>query len=42
MAATEVPISVDAERCFGADPAGVAEFAEQLVATRVAGFSIED
>lgn len=42
VAATEVPVSIDAERCFGDDPAGVAEFARRLVQTGVAGFSIED
>ena len=39
---TIVPISVDAERCFAADPAGVAETVDLLAAAGAAGCSIED
>ncbi|CAN5182256.1 isocitrate lyase/phosphoenolpyruvate mutase family protein [soil metagenome] len=38
----EVPINVDAERCFADDPAGVAETARLLADAGAAGFSIED
>jgi 2-methylisocitrate lyase-like PEP mutase family enzyme len=41
-AAVDLPFSVDAEDCFGVDPAGVSETAELLAATDAAGFSIED
>ena len=41
-AATDVPLSVDSERCFGADPAGVAETVRLLAAAGAAGCSIED
>ncbi|MCO1653505.1 isocitrate lyase/PEP mutase family protein [Pseudonocardia humida] len=42
VAAVPVPISVDAERCFADDPAGVAETVRLLAATGAAGCSIED
>src|SRR6478736_8159218 len=41
-AAVDLPISVDAERCFAADPAGVAETVRLLAETGVAGCSLED
>lgn len=41
-AATDLPVSVDAEDCFGLDPAGVGETAQLLASTDAAGFSIED
>jgi 2-methylisocitrate lyase-like PEP mutase family enzyme len=41
-AATELPLSVDSERCFGADPAGVAETVRLLAEAGAAGCSIED
>ena len=41
-AAVTVPVSVDAERCFADDPAGVAETVELLAAAGAAGCSIED
>jgi 2-methylisocitrate lyase-like PEP mutase family enzyme len=41
-AAVTLPISVDAERCFADDPAGVAETVHQLAAAGAAGCSIED
>jgi 2-methylisocitrate lyase-like PEP mutase family enzyme len=41
-AAVDVPISVDAERCFADDPAGVAETVRLLAETGVAGCSLED
>src|SRR6476646_6850372 len=41
-AAVEVPLSVDAERCFADDPEGVAETVELLAAAGAAGCSIED
>ena len=40
--AVEVPLSVDAERCFADDPAGVAETVELIAAAGAAGCSIED
>jgi 2-methylisocitrate lyase-like PEP mutase family enzyme len=40
--AVEVPVSVDAERCFGDDPAGVAQTVELIAAAGAAGCSIED
>ena len=40
--AVNLPLNVDAEDCFGIDPAGVSETAELLAATDAAGFSIED
>lgn len=41
-AAVEVPVSVDFEDGFGLQPESVAANVERLVATGVAGFSIED
>ena len=41
-AAVDVPLSVDAERCFADDPEGVAETVELLAAAGAAGCSIED
>ncbi len=40
--AVDVPISVDAERCFADDAAGVAVAVERIAATGAAGVSIED
>ncbi len=40
--ATGLPVSVDSERCFAADPAGVAETVRLLSAAGAAGCSIED
>jgi len=40
--AVEVPVHVDAERCFADTPEGVAETVHLLAATGAAGFSIED
>ena len=40
--ALTMPVSVDAERCFADDPAGVAETVELLAAAGAAGCSIED
>lgn len=40
--AVEVPINVDSERCFGDDPAGVADTVALLGRTGAAGCSIED
>jgi 2-methylisocitrate lyase-like PEP mutase family enzyme len=41
-AAVDVPLSVDAERCFADDPAGVAETVELIAGVGAAGCSIED
>lgn len=41
-AAVDVPVSVDFEDGFGSQPETVAANVEQLIATGVAGFSIED
>ncbi len=41
-AAIEVPLNVDAERCFADDPAGVAETVELIARAGAAGCSIED
>ena len=41
-AATELPLSVDSERLFAPDPAGVAETVRLLAAAGAAGCSIED
>jgi 2-methylisocitrate lyase-like PEP mutase family enzyme len=38
----DVPLSVDAERCFADDPVGVAETVEMIAETSAAGCSIED
>jgi 2-methylisocitrate lyase-like PEP mutase family enzyme len=40
--AVDVPVSVDAERCFADDPAGVARTVELIAAAGAAGCSIED
>jgi 2-methylisocitrate lyase-like PEP mutase family enzyme len=40
--AVDVPVSVDAERCFADDSAGVAVSVELIAATGAAGVSIED
>jgi 2-methylisocitrate lyase-like PEP mutase family enzyme len=42
VAAIDLPISVDAERCFADDPTGVARTAELIAAAGAAGCSIED
>lgn len=41
-AAVDVPVSVDAERCFADDPTGIAETVELLADAGAAGCSIED
>jgi 2-methylisocitrate lyase-like PEP mutase family enzyme len=41
-AAVDVPVSVDAERCFPDDPGGVARTVELLAGAGAAGCSIED
>ena len=41
-AAVEIPVSVDAERCFADDPAGVAETVRLVAEAGAAGCSIED
>jgi len=41
-AAVDVPLNVDAERCFAGDPAGVTRTVERIAATGAAGLSIED
>jgi 2-methylisocitrate lyase-like PEP mutase family enzyme len=40
--AVDVPLNVDAERCFADDPAGVAETVELIAQAGAAGCSIED
>ncbi len=40
--AVDVPLNVDSERCFAADPAGIAETVNLIAGTGAAGFSIED
>jgi 2-methylisocitrate lyase-like PEP mutase family enzyme len=40
--AVDVPLNVDAERCFADDPAGVATTVELIARTGAAGCSIED
>lgn len=40
--AVSVPLNVDSERCFAADPAGVAETVELIAAAGASGCSIED
>ena len=40
--ATDLPLSVDSERCFADDPAGVAETVRLLAEAGAAGCSIED
>lgn len=42
VASVSVPIHVDAERCFGDDPAGVADAVHQLAEAGASGISIED
>ena len=42
VAATDLPLHVDAERGFGDDPAGVADTIDRLGRTGAAGCSIED
>jgi 2-methylisocitrate lyase-like PEP mutase family enzyme len=42
VAATPLPVNVDAERCFGDDPEAVAETVRLIAATGAAGCSIED
>jgi 2-methylisocitrate lyase-like PEP mutase family enzyme len=42
VGAVDVPVSVDAERCFAEDPAGVAQTVELIAAAGAAGCSIED
>lgn len=41
-AAVDIPLSVDAERCFAEDPAGVADTVDLLGRAGAAGCSIED
>jgi 2-methylisocitrate lyase-like PEP mutase family enzyme len=41
-AAVDLPLNVDAERCFADDPAGVAETVTLIAETGAAGCSIED
>lgn len=40
--AVDVPLNVDAERCFGDDPDGVADTVRRIADTGAAGCSIED
>lgn len=42
VASLEVPLNVDAERCFADDPAGVAETVDLIARAGAAGCSIED
>ncbi|MDQ3554530.1 MAG: isocitrate lyase/phosphoenolpyruvate mutase family protein [Chloroflexota bacterium] len=42
VAAVDVPLNVDAERCFADTPAGVAETVESIARAGAAGCSIED
>jgi 2-methylisocitrate lyase-like PEP mutase family enzyme len=42
VAAVDVPVNGDFEKCYADDPATVAENASLAVATGVAGFSVED
>jgi 2-methylisocitrate lyase-like PEP mutase family enzyme len=41
-AAVEVPVNIDAERCFADDPEGVADMVGAIAETGAAGCSIED
>lgn len=41
-AATDLPLSVDAERCFADDPSGVADTVARIAQAGAAGCSIED
>ncbi|HSK05991.1 MAG TPA: isocitrate lyase/phosphoenolpyruvate mutase family protein [Acidimicrobiia bacterium] len=40
--AVDLPVSVDAERCFADDPSGVADSVARIAETGAAGLSIED
>ncbi|OJW25154.1 MAG: 2-methylisocitrate lyase [Rhodospirillales bacterium 69-11] len=42
VAATDLPVSADLEKCFADDPAGVAETIRRAAATGLAGGSVED
>ena len=42
VAATDLPVSADLERCFADDPAGVAETVRLAIGAGLAGCSIED
>jgi 2-methylisocitrate lyase-like PEP mutase family enzyme len=42
VGSVDIPVSVDAERCFADDPDGVAANVEKIAATGAAGVSIED
>jgi 2-methylisocitrate lyase-like PEP mutase family enzyme len=42
VGSVDVPVSIDAERCFGEDPDGVAAAVRRLAATGASGVSIED
>jgi 2-methylisocitrate lyase-like PEP mutase family enzyme len=42
VAAVDVPLNVDAERCFADDPVGVTRTVERIAAAGAAGLSIED
>ena len=42
VASVSVPVNVDSERCFGDDPAGVAETVDLIAQAGAAGCSIED
>jgi 2-methylisocitrate lyase-like PEP mutase family enzyme len=42
VGAVDIPVSVDAERCFADDPAGVTVTVERIAETGAAGLSIED
>jgi 2-methylisocitrate lyase-like PEP mutase family enzyme len=41
-AAVDIPLSIDAERCFAATPEDLAPVVERFASTGAAGFSIED
>jgi 2-methylisocitrate lyase-like PEP mutase family enzyme len=41
-AAVDVPLSIDAERCYADDPDGIPAVVDRFAATGAAGFSIED
>jgi 2-methylisocitrate lyase-like PEP mutase family enzyme len=42
VSAVDLPVSIDAERCFADDPSGVGHAVERLAGTGAAGLSIED
>lgn len=42
VAAVDIPVSVDSERCFADDPSGVAATVERIAEAGAAGLSIED